>query len=143
MLKLFEKSSPALAKVLFGFGVLSFTVGGFWITSRYFGAVVLQKSFDTNSYEYFLMQYEQNYQVLVWALRVFVLSLSAVYVLCILKSKVVSSWAAIFNPIVLLAVTLSTLAWAKSVGVHIAPIAMNTAHFFIFLKLMLLSSSKI
>ena len=90
-------------------------------------------------FEYFMAQYDQNYQVLVWALRVFVLLLSLFYVLCVLKSKIIPRWAAIFNPIVLLAMTLSTLAWAKFIGIYIAPIAMNTAHFVIFLKLLYFS----
>ena len=135
ILKVFEKSSQLYAKVLFLLGIASFTVGGFWITSRYYAAVVLQKTQGTELYEYFLAQYDHNYQVLVWALRVLVLLLSTFYILCILNSKTVPNWAAIFNPIVLLILTLSTLAWARPLGIHIAPIAMNTAHFLMFLKL--------
>ncbi len=140
MFKLFKKTSLVYSKLLLTFGITSFTVGGFWITSRYFAAVVLQKTQNTDLYDYFLLQYDQNYQVLVWALRVFVLLLSLFYVLCIIKSKTIPKWAAIFNPIIILAITLSTLAWAKPIGIHVAPIAMNTAHFLIFSKLLMLSN---
>ena len=101
MLKLFKNSSLVYSKILFVLGVMSFTVGGIWISSRYFGAVVLQKSQNTEMFEYFMAQYDQNYQVLVWALRVFVLLLSLFYVLCVLKSKIIPRWAAIFNPCLL------------------------------------------
>ncbi len=142
LLKLFRNSHEFFAKCLFILGVLSFTVGGIWISSRYFGAVVLQKTVITSNYDYFFSQYEQNYQVLVWGLRIFVALLSLFYVLSILKNKVgIPKWIAIFNPIVLLALVLSSLVWFKPLGVHIAPIAMNVTH-FIFFGLLLRFSSR-
>jgi len=144
LLKLFKNSHELFAKCLFIFGVLSFTVGGVWISSRYFGAVVLQKTLDSPHYNYFFSQYEENYQILVWSLRVLVAFVSLFYVLSILKNKMgIPKWIAFFNPIVLLALIISTLFWLKPLGVHIAPIAMNTTHFIFFILLLNYSKKNI
>jgi hypothetical protein len=141
LLKLFKTSNQLFAKCLFIFGTLSFTVGGVWISSRYLGAVILQKTLNTPSYDYFFLEYEQNYQVLVWALRVLVALVSLFYILSILKNQIgIPKWMAFFNPIVLLGLVISTLFWAKPLGVHIAPIAMNTTHFIFFLLLLKFSN---
>jgi len=41
-------------------------------------------------------------------------------------------WLAFFNPIVLLLIIISSLFWFKSLGVQIAPVAMNVTHFIFF-----------
>jgi len=131
--KLFETTSNNIAYLLFAFGTLAFFIGGIWISSRYFGAEVLQRSQGTNNYEFFLASYESHYQVLVWALRVFVLAISVTYITLILKNKIgLPKWLAISNPILLLLFIFSTLVWFKPLGIHIAPIAMNVAHFIFF-----------
>ncbi|WP_428356158.1 DUF6796 family protein [Methyloprofundus sp.] len=138
LLKLFRSSNEFYAKCLFVSGTLSFTVGGIWISSRYFGAVVLQKAINGPNYDYFFSQYDENYQILVWALRILVALLSLFYVLSVLKNNFnLPKWLAIFNPIVLLGLIISTLFWLKPVGIHIAPIAMNMTH-FIFFSLLLI-----
>ncbi len=143
ILKLFRNSNEFLAKCLFVTGTLSFTVGGIWLSSRYFGAVILQATQTSDKYDYFLLQYEQNYQILVWALRILVALLSIFYVLLILKNRVgIRRWLALFNPIILLIIVISTLFWANPLGVHIAPIAMNTTHFIFFILLLKFSSDK-
>ena len=142
LLKLFRGSNEFYAKCLFVFGVLSFTVGGIWISSRYFGVVVLQKTINSPHYDYFFAQYDENYQILVWALRVLVALLSLFYVLSILKNNFnLPKWLAFFNPIVLLGLIISTLFWFKPIGIHIAPIAMNMTHFIFFLLLLIFSKS--
>jgi hypothetical protein len=142
LLKLFRSSNEFYAKCLFVFGFLSFTVGGIWISSRYFGAVVLQKTINSPNYDYFFAQYDENYQVLVWALRVLVALLSLFYVLCILKNNFnFPKWLALFNPIVLLGLIISTLFWLKPIGIHIAPIAMNLTHFIFFSLVLIYSKS--
>jgi hypothetical protein len=136
LLKLFRSSNELLAKLLFIFGTLSFSVGGVWISSRYLGAVILQKSHGTSDYEYFFAQYDEAYQILVWTLRVFIMFVSVLYILNILKNKIqMPKYLAIFNPIVILLAVFTTLVWARPIGVHIAPIAMNTTHFIFFLML--------
>lgn len=139
---LFKSSNRFYATGLFILGVLSFTYGGIWISSRYMAAVMLQATQGTELFEYLLGQYEANYQILVWVLRILVLSISFFYVMCILKNKInLPKWLAIFNPIVLLGLSISSLMWAKPVGVHLAPIAMNTTH-FIFFSLLLYFNCK-
>lgn len=136
-------SSKRLANTLFILGNLAFIVGGIWISSRYFAAEVLQKSQGTDDYAFYLQSYEDHYQVLVWVLRIVVAALSVNYVLLIVKNhKNLPKWLAIFNPIVLLMIILSSLIWFKPLGIHIAPIAMNVTH-FIFFGLMLWMSRRL
>ncbi len=131
--ELFTRTNTKLANSLFILGVLAFFIGGIWISSRYLGAVMLQKSSGTADHNYFLQQYEDHYQILVWGLRIIVLSLSIVYVVLILKNKLgLPKWLALFNPIFLLIIVLSSLVWFKPLGIHIAPIAMNVTHFIFF-----------
>lgn len=130
---IFKPTNPLLARLLFIFGVLSFSVGGVWVSSRYFAAEVLQRSSGTADYDFYLQSYEEHYQVLVWALRIFVVGVSVLYVLLILKNKQgFPKWLAIFNPIVLLVLVISSLLWFEALGNHIAPIAMNVTHFIFF-----------
>jgi len=130
----FKKTSNlTLANLLFVLGNLAFIVGGIWISSRYFGAEVLQRSQGTADHAFYLQSYEDHYQILVWALRIVVALLSVVYVLLILKNhQGLPKWLALFNPIVLLIIIISSLFWFKPFGVHIAPIAMNVTHFIFF-----------
>ena len=73
ILKLFESSHAFYAKCLFVCGILSFTYGGIWISSRYYAALILQSFYNTVDYQSLLVAYEENYQVLVWVLRVLIL----------------------------------------------------------------------
>tara|TARA_B100000809_G_scaffold152297_1_gene149648 strand:- start:7734 stop:8384 length:651 start_codon:yes stop_codon:yes gene_type:complete len=138
----FKKSNVILANILMILGVLAFFIGGIWISSRYFGAEVLQRSQGTLDYTFYLQSYEDHYQVLVWALRIIIALLSIVYVILILKNKQnLPKWLAVFNPIILLAIIISSLVWFKPLGIHIAPIAMNVTH-FIFFGILLLQFKK-
>lgn len=131
--ELFKKDQPSLGNILYVLGTLAFFVGGIWISSRYFGAEVLQRSQGTPDHAFYLQSYEDHYQILVWALRIIVASISIVYVVLVLKNQQgLPKWLAIFNPIVLLIIVISSLFWFKSLGVHIAPIAMNVTHFIFF-----------
>ena len=130
---IFKETSPLSARLLFIAGVLSFSVGGVWVSSRYFAAEVLQRSLGTSDHAFYLQSYEEHYQVLVWALRVLVASVSVLYVMLILKNKQgLPKWLAIFNPIILLIIVISSLVWFEALGNHIAPIAMNVSHFIFF-----------
>ncbi len=141
--ELFLSTNKPMANLLYILGTLAFFIGGIWISSRYFAAEVLQRSQGTEDYSFFLQSYEEHYQVLVWALRILVAGISILYVILILKNKVgLGKWLAVFNPIVLLVLVISTLVWLKPVGIHIAPIAMNVTH-FIFFTIILISFNKI
>ena len=133
LMRFFKKSNQTLATVLFILGVLSFAYGSVYVTSRYFAAEVLQRSMGTPDFEFYLASYEKHYQSTVWALRILILSVSIVYGILVAKNNFgMPKWLAIFNPIVLLILIISTLAWAKPIGVYIAPIAMNATHFIFF-----------
>ena len=136
--KFFHSTSPLLSQLLFVGGMLSFSVGGVWVSSRYFAAEVLQRSLGTPDHAFYLQSYEEHYQVLVWALRFLVAAVSAIYIwLVMINKKRVPKWYAVFNPIVLLAIIISSLFWLKPLGVHIAPIAMNVTHFIFFLMILI------
>jgi hypothetical protein len=130
---LFKSTNPLLARLLFISGILSFSVGGIWVSSRYFGAEVLQRSIGTPDYKFYLQSYEDHYQILVWALRILMVMVSLCYVTLILKNKIgLPKWLAVSNPIFLLIVIITSIFWCKPLGNHIAPIAMNVAHFIFF-----------
>lgn len=130
---LFERTSKRLSYLLMILGFLAFFFGGIWISSRYFGAEVLQRSAGTENYSFFLQSYKDHYQVLVWVLRILVTGISITYVVLILKNKIgLPRWLALFNPIFLLIFIISTLAWIKVIGIHLAPVAMNATHFIFF-----------
>ncbi len=133
LMRVFKSSNQFLATLLFIFGVLSFAYGSVYVSSRYFAAEVLQRSMDTPDFEFYLASYEKHYQSTVWALRILILSVSVVYGTLVVKNNFgMPKWLAVFNPIVLLVLTISTIAWAKPIGVYIAPIAMNATHFIFF-----------
>lgn len=133
LMRFFKSTNQFLATLLFILGVLSFSYGGVYVSSRYFAAEVLQRSMNTPDFEFYLASYEKHYQSTVWALRILILSVSVVYGILVVKNIVgMPKWLAVFNPIVLLILIISTIAWAKPIGVYIAPIAMNATHFIFF-----------
>jgi hypothetical protein len=141
--KIFFSTSALLARLLLVAGILSFSIGGVWVSSRYFGAEVLQRSTGTADYDFYFQSYEKHYQVLVWVLRVLIAIVSVVYVLLILKNNIgLPNWLAIFNPIILLMIIISSLLWLPALGNHIAPIAMNVTHFIFFGLILLFLKTK-
>lgn len=133
LMRFFKSTNQMLANLLMLFGILSFAYGSIYVSSRYFAAEVFQRSMNTPNFEIYLASYEKHYQSTVWALRVLILSVSVVYSILVVKNKMgMPKWLAFFNPIILLILILSTLAWAKPIGVYIAPIAMNATHFIFF-----------
>ena len=123
------------AFVVFSLGIIAFTVGGFWITSRAFlGTIVLlQNGIDANIYDQIIENYEVISESLVQALRVIILLLSVFFVTAILTSQTYyNKLMAIANPILLLLLVFAVFFIAPAVGKYIAPIAMNVAHFILF-----------
>ena len=143
LMRFFQNSNPFLAGLLLITGVLSFSIGGVWVSSRYFAAEVLQRSNGTADHAFYLQSYEEHYQILVWALRILVAAVSIIYIILVLKNTMgMPKWLAFCNPIVLLIIIISSLSWFPALGVHIAPIAMNVTH-FIFFGIILLQLKKI
>ncbi len=130
--KIFKSTSPLISSLLLIFGILSFSIGGVWISSRYYAADVFQNS-PIELHDYFVNSYNSHYQVLVWVLRILVTFVSISYFTLILKNKIgIPKYYVLFTPIILLATIISTLFWFKAFGEHIAPIAMNVTHFIFF-----------
>lgn len=138
LMKFFYRNNSKLALTLLILGVLSLSIGGVWVSSRYFAAEVLQRSVGTPNYAFYLQSYQDHYQILVWALRIFIAAVSIIYAILIITNKQgIPKWLAIFNPVVLLIIIFSTLSWFHELGIHIAPIAMNVAHFIFFTLILL------
>ncbi|MDB4673266.1 hypothetical protein OAF27_00495 [Verrucomicrobiales bacterium] len=133
LMRIFEKGSPLFSRALCAGGILSFSMGAIWIGSRYFAAEVFQRSAGTADHEFFLHSYEVHLNPVVWALRILILGVSVTYVACVLKNRIgMPKWLAVFNPITLLIFNFSLLFWAKPIGAHITPIAMNATHLIFF-----------
>jgi len=124
-----------LALPTFLLGVLAFTIGGFWITSRaFFGTIVqLQPDIEAATYQTILDNYALISESLVQVLRVLVLLISVVFITAILKGNThYQKWMALFNPILLLLLVFALFFTLPSIGKYLGPIAMNVAHFFMF-----------
>ncbi|SDR67955.1 hypothetical protein SAMN05216503_0343 [Polaribacter sp. KT25b] len=133
--KMLEKGNKKLASIVFGLGILAFTIGGFWMTSRAFlGTIVhLQNDIDVNVYQKILDNYTLISESLVQFLRIIILLLSIFFSITILKGGTYyKKWMAIFNPIVLLISVFAIYFISPEIGKYIAPIAMNVVHFILF-----------
>ena len=131
--RMVESANKRLAQAFFITGIFSFAVGGVWVASRYFIAVVLQTSAGTDNYAIYLSNYAEYYQSLVWALRILVLGVSALWITLIASGKTMfPKWMAISNPLVLLLIVFGLYAVLPAIGTYLVPTAMNVAHFVFF-----------
>lgn len=131
--KFFAPTSKKRATIVMALGIFSFFIAGVWASSRYFAAAVFQRSMGTPDYDFYLQSYADHYQLLFPVLRLVVGILSLFYIWMIVRTKQgLPKWLAIFNPILIFSLALSTLAWAKPLGVHLAPVAIHVTHFIFF-----------
>lgn len=133
--RMLGREKSRLAKTVFCLGILAFTVGGFWISSRAFLGTIVQLNgqIEAGVYQEILDNYTLISESLVNALRVIVLLLSVTFVAAILKTSThYDRWMALFNPFLLLLLVFAIYFAAPVVGRYIAPIAMNVAHFILF-----------
>lgn len=136
--RMVEAANRKLAQAFFIAGVFSFAVGGVWVASRFFIAVVLQQSAGTDNYAVYLSNYEAYYQSLVWALRVLVLAVSAFWIALILSGKTIfPKWMVIVSPVLLLAMVFGLYAGLPAIGTYLVPTAMNVAHLIFFSVVMI------
>lgn len=141
--RMVEVANKRLAQAFFIAGVFSFAVGGVWVASRYFIAVVLQTSAGTDDYAIYLANYAEYYQSLVWALRILVLGVSALWIALIAGGKTMfPKWMALSNPLALLLVVFGLYAALPAIGTYLVPTAMNVAH-FVFFTLVLMQYQKL
>lgn len=133
--KMLKGKENKWAFIVFTLGIIAFTVGGFWITSRAFlGTIVhFKEQMNSNTYMQILDNYTLLSESLVQVLRVVILLLSIFFIISILKSKTYyNKWMVITNPILLLILVFLVYFIAPSIGKYIAPIAMNVVHFILF-----------
>ena len=136
--RMVESANRKLAQAFFIAGVFSFAVGGVWVASRYFIAVVLQQSAGTEDYAVYLSNYDEYYQSLVWALRILVLAVSAFWIALIVSGKTIfPKWMVIVSPVLLLAMVFGLYAGLPAVGTYLVPTAMNVAHLIFFSVVMI------
>jgi len=137
-MRIFSDSHYWLSRVLLVTGIYALAVGGMWISSRYFAADVFQGVRDiTYLLDHYRLSYERHYQSILWVLRLSIVLISIIYIYLILRNdQGLPRWVTIFNPALLLGLIISTLIWAKPLGVHLAPAAMNVTHFIFFVVLL-------
>lgn len=135
--RMVESVNKRLAQAFFIAGIFSFAVGGVWVASRYFIAVVLQTSAGTEDYSIYLTQYEDYYQSLVWALRFLVLGVSILWIALVVQGKsIFPKWIALTNPLFLLLIVFGLYVGLPVIGTYLVPTAMNVAHFVFFTLVM-------
>lgn len=125
-----------LALLLFGLGVISFTVGGVWVSSRAFlGHLFHMIAVDNpDLWKDVAADYSFLIESLVQVLRVTILLVSALFVYQILKYKTsYPKWMAWFNPILILGTVFLLFFFVPFIGNYLIPTAMNVAHFTLFL----------
>ncbi|MBU2996078.1 hypothetical protein KO500_06520 [Cellulophaga baltica] len=133
--KMLKGKENKWAFAVFALGIIAFTVGGFWITSRAFlGTIVhLQEEIDTGIYTQILDNYTLFSESLVQVLRIVIFLLSVFFIISILKFKTYyDKLMVLANPILLLILVFAVYFITPGVGKYIAPIAMNVVHFILF-----------
>ncbi len=128
--------SKKLALLLFGLGVISFTVGGVWVSSRaLLGHLYHLIAVDNpDLWKEVATVYSFLIESLVQVLRVTILLVSALFVYQILKYKTsYPKWMAWFNPILMLGIVFLLFFFVPFIGNYLIPTAMNVAHFTLFL----------
>jgi len=127
-----------LRRLFFGIGVYSFAVGGVWIGSRAYLALLIQaqEAHDGATREALVQLLETasfyNEQ-LILVLRVAILISSGLFVVLTATGRTsYPRWAAFFNPILLVAAAFGLYFTLPAIGGYVMPIAMNVAHVIFF-----------
>jgi hypothetical protein len=131
-----KSGNQKLALILFGLGVVSFTVGGVWVSSRAFLGYLYHiiAVDDPNQWKAVASVYSFLIESLVQVLRVTILLVSALFVFQILNYKTsYPKWMAWFNPILILGIVFLLFLFVPFIGNYLIPTAMNVAHFTLFL----------
>ncbi|NCP21644.1 MAG: hypothetical protein CO023_05030 [Flavobacteriales bacterium CG_4_9_14_0_2_um_filter_35_242] len=133
---IFKDKSPKIARAIFALGIIAFIIGGMWISSRAQLGYLVHKIAefpDDKALQSLIEVYKVHAEILVKSLRIWILAISVLFVIPILKGETIyPKWMAIFNPIVILLLILIIYNIAPSIGFIIGPIAMNVVHFILF-----------
>lgn len=133
---IFKEKNPKIATAIFSLGIIAFMIGGMWISSRAQLGYLVHKIADnpTNTVLQSLLEdYKNHAEILVKSLRIWVLGISILFVIPILKKETIyPKWMALCNPIFLLIGIAIVYNIIPSVGYIIGLIAMNVVHFIVF-----------
>ena len=132
----FKDKNPNYAKGIFVLGIIAFMIGGMWISSRANLGYLVHKIAENpndNALQSLIAVYKIHSEILVKSLRIWVVLISILFVIPILKGNTIyPKFMALFNPLFLLLFTLLIYQIAPKIGYVIGPIAMNFAHFILF-----------
>ena len=140
-----RSGSEKLARALLFFGVFAFMIGGVWVGSRAFLGS-LQHLLDTPStseiWKGVVERYDFYLEILVQALRVLVLAISACFIAVVVRGNTIyPRWFAACAPIIPLVLIFISFFTIPPIGKYLLPAAMNVAHTLVF-ALSLFSGSK-
>ena len=142
----FKTNNPKIAKSIFALGIIAFMIGGMWIASRAQLGYLVHK-INENSNDIVLQSlievYKNHAEILVKSLRVWILLISILFVIPIIKGQTIyPKWMAVLNPLFLLLFTLLIYQIVPKIGYVIGPVAMNFAHFVLFLASLIIIKIK-
>ena len=139
---LFERLRPAgvlIRRVVLLMGIYSFFLGGVWIGSRVYLALLVQAaalaSNEAASVQLVgLLDRAQFYnETILIGLRVGILLVSGIFSILVVSGRTnYPRWFAVLNPICLVVASFILYAIVPSIGGYLMPIAMNVAHFVLF-----------
>lgn len=143
---IFKKNNPTIAMAIFTLGIISFMMGGMWISSRaQLGYLIHKIAVFPNdlALQSLLQTYKDHAEILVKSLRIWMVAISILFVIPILKGNTIyPKWMALLNPLFMLLVILGIYKIAPTIGYFIGPIAMNVVHFIIFSSSLLIIKIK-
>ena len=132
----YKIKTPKIAWVIFVLGIIAFTLGGMWISSRaQLGYLVhlIAEHPDDIALQSLLEVYRNHAEILVKSLRIWIALISVFFVIPIIrKQSIYPRWMALLNPLFLLLSVLIIFKIAPAIGYIIGPIAMNVVHFILF-----------
>ncbi len=132
----FKEKNPKVAVLIFALGTSAFMIGGMWIASRAQLGYLVHKiaEFPNDNALFSLIEvYKNHSEILVNVLRFFMVFISLLFAIPILKGQTIyPKWFALFNPVFLLITTVLFFKFIPTIAYYITPIAMNYTHFILF-----------
>ncbi len=136
---LYRNLKPGNEKLSIAFlmsGLTAFFTGAIWVGSRAILAKIVHlSSQDPNNklWDELILFYTDNYEVIVWALRIEILLVSIFFAWIILSGKSnYPKWMALFNPFFILLTIFALFFFVPVIGKFLIPAAMNVSHFVLF-----------
>ncbi len=145
---LFQRMKPASEKarlILMVLGIYSCAIGAVWIGSRVYPAILIQAreaavSDAARAQIVALLARASFYnETILVGLRLGVVGVSGIFIWLVATGRTeYPRWFAVMNPIFLVIVSFVIYFLVPAIGGYLMPIAMNVAHFILFLTSILL-----